>query len=584
MNEDKSSSYYRAKSKSVRNTLLDCFSKNEGLILSESSVVSQKVHLEPRELEGIIYIYSARDAGLEYLKMIEKNLIIHIDVFHNPADVNIFDLANRIRFTISNYLDLTEETAQDLLPEREMLVLNLAQRIFLKTAGGEGTVLHPVPCPGPPGEEPAGHVHILAKIPEKHYGLVYFMIVEIEKAISFQGHQLRPVKKIIPVHEECISEDFPLGVPLTHGGADSPPEVRLQNYSQVLIALAGQFGSLEIVESFLELISPLRTITLSRFGKKHPNLDRILEDLIQLGFVKKESLGYSLTYPGKELKSFLKQHGKELAVQIRKAIRHVPPVPGATPAGYFSRLKSRYQVFFNKRKAMERDPENWYNPIAIPETVIKAAKRSMLEEKRRIKIKEQDLMVFPKRCKAPVDICMVVDCSGSMKGAKLQAVRWVAEYLVLTTRDKVALVSFQERDAHVVVPFTRSYGDLHKGLLNLQPEGLTPLAKGLQTGLELIRQSKPRNPMLALITDGKPNIPLFTTDPVADAIKVCSNFPRNKIRFVIIGIDPAGEFIPQLAKTGEGNYYLVDDIDKSNLVSIMHNERNMQKSKGWWKK
>ena len=579
MSEDKSASYHRSRSKSFKKTLQDSFFKDEGVVAGESSVISQKVHVEPPDSEGTVYIYSARDAGLTYLKLIEQHLVLHIDVFHNPADINIFDLADRIRFTISNYLDLTEDVPLEMLPEREMLILNLAQRIYLKTYRGEGTVLNPASCPSPPGAQLPGHVHILAKIPDKYYGLVYFLIDQIEKAISYQGYNLRPVNKLVPIHEQTASEEFPLGVPLTHNDAESPLEVKLQNYSQVLVAIAEQLGGLEIAESFMELISPLRIISLSRFGKRYPCMDKILEDLAKLGYIKKEAFGYSFTNIGKELKKFLKLHRKELATLIRKAIRHIPPTPGVTPSGHFCRVKSHFSAFYDKRKAVERDRDNWYNPIAIPETVIKAAKRSILQDKTKFEIKEQDLMVFKKRCKAPVDICMVVDCSGSMKGAKLQAVQWVAEYLVLTTRDKVALISFQERDAHVIVPFTKSYTNLHHNLLNLQPEGLTPLAKGLVTALDLITKSKPRNPLLALITDGKPNTPLFSTDPVADAIKVCTDFPKNKIRFLIIGIDPSKEFIPRLAEAGQGNYYLVDDIDRSNLINIMRSERKMSTQK-----
>ncbi len=574
MSEDRSVSYLRSRIKTTGKTLKEAFSRNEGVILGESAAVSRKVHVEPRDAEGMVYIYPARDAGVTYLKLVEKNQAVHIDVFHTPAEINIHDLANRIRVTIANYLDLLDDNGPGPGTEQEMLTLNLAQRIYLKTAGGEGTVLIPQAVSGPPGGTLCSHVHILAKITDKYYGLVFLIIDQVEKAVSFQGHRLRQVKKLVTIDEEDGSrENFPLGVPAVHRDADTPLEVRLQNFSQVLTAIARQLGGLEIAEAFLELISPLKAVSLARFGKRYPCMDRILQDLVLLDFIKKERLGYSLTSGGRELKEFLRRHRKELGVQIRKAIRHIPPTPGMTPSGHFSRVKIQTRAFFDRRKVIDRDPDNWYNPIAVPETVVRAAKRKLLEQSARFDIREEDLMVYKKRYKAPVDICMVVDCSGSMKGAKLQAVRWVAEYLVLTTRDRVSLVSFQERDARVVVPFTKSYTSIHRNLLNLEPEGLTPLAKGLLTGLGLIKKSRPRNPLLTLITDGKPNTPLFSTDPVADAVKVCGEFPRHKIRFVVIGIDPAREFIPRLAEAGEGSFYLVDDIDKTNLVTIMRSER-----------
>ena len=578
MSEDTSLYYQRSKLKTVSKTLNDYFTKNEGIIMGSSSVVSMKVHFEPRDSEGTVFIDPTRDAGITYLKLIEKNQAVHIDIFHNPAEINILDLSNRIRITLSAYLEIVQDTQDISRPDSEILIMNLSQRIFLKTAGGEGTVLNPLVYHTKPGGSLASHVHILAKIPEKYYGLVYYIIDQTEKAIAYQGHRLRQVMKIIHLPEEADDENFPLGVPINSSDTEPPLEVKLQNLTQILLSVARELGGLEIAESFLELISPLKAVSLARFGKRYPCMDNILHDLAQLDYVKKEAIGYALTKKGQELKTFLGTHRKGLTTQIRKAIRQVPPTPGITPAGHFCNLRSKHRELFDKRKTIERDPDNWYNPIAIPDTVLKAARRKVLEGNPKLAFKEADLMVFKRKSKAPVDICMVVDCSGSMKGAKLQAVRWVAEYLVLTTRDKVALVSFQERDAQVIVPFTRSYSILHESLLSLTPEGLTPLAKGLRTALELIKESRPRNPMLALITDGKPNTPLFSNDPVADAVQICRDFPSLKIRFVIIGIDPAKEFIPKLAEAGKGNFYLVDDIDRSNLITIIRSERKSSDS------
>lgn len=572
MSEDKR--FLRSKLKTVTETLGKCFSRDEGIILGEASVISRKVHLEPRESEGTIHVLSDRDAGMTYLKLIEKDQAIHIDVFHHPAEINIIDLANRLRMAVSSYLDLIYEDDEEFRDEREMLMLNLTQRIYLLTSAGEGTVLNPVRNAGPPGGKLKSHVHILAKITAKHLGLIYYIVEQAEKSVTYQGCRLRPITRVVNVREMELAENFPLGVPAVHSAAETPLEVKLQNMSQAVMALARELGGLEIAEAFVELISPLRAVSLARFGKRYPCMDRLLQDLTTLDYVRKDRLGHSLTKSGRELKEFMQQHRKELGIQIRKAIRTIPPTPGITPSGHFSKIRSRYRVVFDNRKTTEQDRDNWYNPIAVADSVIKAAKRNFLLGSK-FNIAETDLMVYRKRYKAPVDICMVVDCSGSMKGAKLQAVRWVAEYLLLTTRDRVAMVTFQEREARVTAPFTRSYQKFHHSLLELDPEGLTPLAAGLMSGLELIRKSRPRNPLLALITDGKPNTPLYSTDPVADALKVCKDFPTNKIRFVIIGIDPAREFIPQLAEAGGGIYYLVDDIDRSNLITIMRSERKM---------
>ncbi len=197
MTEDRKKHYSHDKLKSIGNYLHRYFSKNRGAILGEASVISRKVHMEPRDSDGTVQIYLARDAGITYLKLTEADQVIHIDVLHSPAEIDILDLAGRIYNVIPVYLEAIREGLHASPPEYKRLVLNLAQAISLKTGGGEGTVLHPGPGPGPPGRKLSSHIHILAKIPYKYYGLVYCIADQAEKAVLFQGHRLRPVKKII---------------------------------------------------------------------------------------------------------------------------------------------------------------------------------------------------------------------------------------------------------------------------------------------------------------------------------------------------------------------------------------------------
>jgi len=202
MSEDRKLDFQRSKLKLIGKTLVEHFSKNEGIVMGNSAVVSRSVHLEPRQSPGTVNIYPSRDAGITYMKMVETNQVVHIDVLHHPAEINIYDLANRVHMAIANYLDLTDTNEKTLWPEQETLTLNLAQRILLRTAGGEGTVINPVMRAEPPGGLLHSHIHILAKLPQKFYGLVYCLVEQAEKAIVFQGYRLRHVNKIVHVCEE----------------------------------------------------------------------------------------------------------------------------------------------------------------------------------------------------------------------------------------------------------------------------------------------------------------------------------------------------------------------------------------------
>ena len=162
--------------------------------------------------------------------------------------------------------------------------------------------------------------------------------------------------------------------------------------------------------------------------------------------------------------------------------------------------------------------------------------------------------------------------SGSMAGEKRQAA-CLAEHLLLTGKEKVAVVTFQEHSSRVVVPFTRNQKLLTKGLATIFPAGLTPLASGLMTAIDLINSNRLRNPLLVLITDGIPNTPLWTMDAKADAITAAGKLEGSRTRFICIGVESNRIYLEKLCNKAGGVLYLVDDLNKDNLINIVRHEK-----------
>ena len=98
----------------------------------------------------------------------------------------------------------------------------------------------------------------------------------------------------------------------------------------------------------------------------------------------------------------------------------------------------------------------------------------LMRKERRLRISKDDLYIYRKRSYVPVDICLLIDASGSMVGEKWEAACFLAEHLLLTGKEKVAVVTFQEMRSQVVVPFTRNQQDLIRGLNRIRPVGMTP--------------------------------------------------------------------------------------------------------------
>jgi Ca-activated chloride channel family protein len=108
----------------------------------------------------------------------------------------------------------------------------------------------------------------------------------------------------------------------------------------------------------------------------------------------------------------------------------------------------------------------------------------------------------------PLNICLVLDCSTSMKGEKLDVVKGTALQLMkrLKAQDIFSVVSFSDR-AEVVLPATRQANvQRSEGRIQmLQTSGGTEIFRGLEAGYnEVRRYASPHNiNHIIMLTDGR---------------------------------------------------------------------------------
>ncbi len=564
------------------------FVKNQGVRLGETTVLSHKVHGNDPKAPGEIRIYTDQDAGRYYLKENDDNLVLHMDVFHEPASLDPVYVARRIWQGVESYfLQLRDENRTEYSKDKVTeLTRNLAQRIILRTAGGTGNIFElssrSVELVPEKARKPETHVHLLFSVEPKFFDSLLFIADAVEQAIGNQGFEIRRVEKIIHCEKEMETKSG-LGIGLGLPGFNSPEAQGYraqQNRLQIIMNLAGAFGSVEDAARFLESLTTAGNIFLGSFAKKHGDgdLKQTLLDLSNQNLVKKGRFAFILTDEGKAIRDFIRNHQKELEAQVRKSIRRYQIVKHNYRTYRNSELKSRKSQLTDHKKVVNQVDQAWVSDIAIPETVVSASARSYLEGEPRMTIKKKDIKVFGKKSFAPIDTLIAIDCSGSMVGEKIRAVSYLAEHFLLTSKEKVSVVAFQETGARVVVPFTKNYQKLQDGLRTIQPEGLTPLAKGIVESINLIKKKRARNPLLILITDGLPNYPLWTIDAKKDALKAAGMIAENKIRLVCIGVIPNESFMEELASIGQGNLYVVDELDKNSLVDVVTQEWKQYKS------
>jgi magnesium chelatase subunit D len=66
---------------------------------------------------------------------------------------------------------------------------------------------------------------------------------------------------------------------------------------------------------------------------------------------------------------------------------------------------------------------------------------------------------------------------------------------------------------------------------------------------------------------------LWTSDAKSDAFRAADQIVENKIRFICIGVESNRNYLEKLCNRAEGALYLVDDLNKENLINIVRYEK-----------
>ncbi|HZJ85380.1 MAG TPA: VWA domain-containing protein [Syntrophomonadaceae bacterium] len=573
------------KAASVGNYLALYLGQDQGVRLGESVVVSRKAHakMPEKRIKGQIKILQNRDAGKTYLDFVDIDQVVHIDIYHKPGEIDPVLITQAIFFNFEQYFLERDPLLKYAEEERFKMLSEYMNKIFITTNRGKGTMydlFQSIVKPITEEDEGFDHVHILARLNREDYYLVYVIAEAVEEVVLGSEVKLARVHNLSHGNQKEIEDNFAGYIKLPWKKLKGQKARALpdkENVNQLILKLAEKFGGVDEIEEFMESYSTniFKRKGIDQQKKKWGDVEHYIEQLEELGLLKNTPFGTIMTRRGLELTDYVINHKCELETEIRKNMRKIP-------AGGTSRFRKVGQMdpkttssieLINRNKTINDPDSTWSGELAVPETVVQAVKNSFMRGDKRLNIQKEDLHFYKKRIYTPIDICLLIDASGSMAGDKRQAACYLAEHLLLTGKEKVAVITFQERSSQVVVPFTRDHSLLRKGLASISPAGLTPLASGIVTAVNLIRENRVRNPLLVMITDGVPNAPLWTLDASSDALEAASFIPEAKIHLVCIGVESNRIFLEKLSNRAKGVLYLVDDLNKDNLINIVRHEK-----------
>ncbi len=644
--------------------------RRRGARLGEATVVSRQVHMSDPRVPQAVTILTGADAGETFYGRTVQGEVIHLDIFHDVADVDHHRVAGALRWALAGVqLSGGGEPGAPLMDYFDLMTGTGGGRVTGDLSYGKKESLRVAH---------RNHVHLAGFLPDDQLHLLVPIAMAVEEELKAQGVQIRRIERVTHMRDSGTGAPLDLshytdyndtklrgggqsrggagrsagtgrpgagagqGAEAAHeggaaqqslragrsggGGAGatlpatgsaglsqpprgaieggggeflpSPPgaapgpaptqtgwdSLEQERKLQAALELSRRLGSPDEVKRVLDELSKEQGWA-SLYGSGSSQAPFVVRQLEDEGLVRREIRGLRLTEEGKELARYLDQHLRDVKLRFRKLIRRMP----ASPAGNRDRRRPgpstaapspdvRYGPI---RGAARAESGAWLGDLAVPETVRAALTRTHLERiqsgegpVRGLRLEREDVHVHLRSGEQPLHVCLLIDASASMAGRRILAAKHLARHLLVSTRDRIAVIAFQERDVRVYVPFTRDWTQVEEGLARIQPLGLTPLAHGLTQSLELIRASRVRRPLLLLITDGIPTVPKWTVDPLSDALEAARQVGSGRIPFGCIGLQPSRRYLEELVKAGGGTLHVVEELDEQALVTIAHKERD----------
>ncbi len=239
-------------------------------------------------------------------------------------------------------------------------------------------------------------------------------------------------------------------------------------------------------------------------------------------------------------------------------------------------------------------PKGGIKDVALDATIRAAApyqKERRGDSDLAVVIKTQDIREKVRVGKISSATMFVVDASGSMgANRRMESAKGAVLSLLLDSyqqRDKVGMVAFRGAQADVLLPLCSSVDLAYKRLQELPTGGRTPLAAGLERGLNLLMNEKQKDegaiPILLLISDGRANVSASNTDIKQELLLLAEQARANGISVIVIDTELVSKSFIQMqlgycrdiATNSAGKYYPVADLSSEAVHDIVVQERSL---------
>lgn len=170
--------------------------------------------------------------------------------------------------------------------------------------------------------------------------------------------------------------------------------------------------------------------------------------------------------------------------------------------------------------------------------------------------------------RAPINVALVLDRSGSMQGAPLTEAKEAAKKFAafLSAEDRLSVVAFDDRIETVYGPAAGGGADVEPAIDALFARGMTNLSGGWLKGLQYVQaRLVDGTNRVVLLTDGQANQGI--TDPEQlDRMTQGASAQRVTTTCIGFGEHFNEDLLARMARGGAGNYWYVENHDQMGAI------------------